>query len=302
MIRAVLALALATCALGACATNAPRADGPAVRIDDVTLFYRLYDAAGGQPSAEVLQRDYIDAGSDGLRTLARLRNVTGARIAETLAARPEMYVNARTCAQTLPRVQVRLERALGNLRGIYREMRTPDVTIAVGRGRPVGVGGPETGVQIGLEALCAADFMIPDLEDRFVYVIAHEFVHVQQAPELAESEGLTVLEASLIEGVAEFVGERISGSVSSLHVHAAVAGREAEIETAFAAEMDSRDQSNWLYNTGRHPDPDLGYWVGYRIAKAYYENATDKRSAIREMLQMTDARAFLAASGWRPGG
>jgi hypothetical protein len=301
MLRAGLMGALA-CALASCTTSVPQADAPRISIDDVALFYRLYDAAGGSPSAEVLQRDYIDAGSDGLRTLARLRNVTGARMAENIAARPEMYVNARACAETLPRVQRRLQRALRNLREIYPEMRTPDVTIAVGRGRPVGVGGPETGVQIGLEALCAADFMMADLEDRFVYIIAHEFVHVQQAPELANSEGLTVLEASLIEGVAEFVGERISGSVSSLHVHASVAGREAEIEAAFAAEMEGCDQSNWLYNTGRHADPDLGYWAGYRIARAYYENASDKRAAIREMLQMTDARAFLAASGWRPGG
>lgn len=286
--------------VSSCATP-PRESGPNVQIEDIALFYRLYDAADGQPTAEQLQADYIDAGSEGLRTLARLRNVTGARIAESIANRPEIYGNARACAEALPRVQRRLAHALRNLREIYPQMRTPDVTIVVGRGRPVGVGGPETGVQIGLEALCAADFMNPNLEDRFVHIIAHEFVHVQQAPALAESEGLTVLEASMVEGVAEFVGELISGGVGSQHVHAHVVGRETEIETAFAAEMDRRDQSNWLYNTGAHADPDLGYWVGYRIVRSYYQHAADKRRAVREILEMTDARAFLAASGWRPG-
>lgn len=269
-----------------------------VHVEDVARFYRIYDAADGRPDAETLQRDYLDAGSAGLQTLARLRNVTGARIAQNIAERPEMYVQARVCAQTMPRVQARLERALARLRDIYPQMRTPDVTIAVGRGRPVGVGGPETGVQIGLEALCAADFLNPNLEDRFVYVIAHEFVHVQQPP---EREGLTVLEASLVEGVGEFVGELIAGEVAYSHLRARVAGREAEIETAFLADADNTDLSNWLYNTGAHADPDLGYWAGYRIVRAYYERADDKSAAIREILTFTDARAFLAASGWAPG-
>ncbi len=33
---------------------------------------------------------------------------------------------------------------------------------------------------IGLEAPCAADFMNPNVQDRFVHVIAHEYVHIQQ--------------------------------------------------------------------------------------------------------------------------
>jgi hypothetical protein len=301
MIRIGFASAMAACVLAGCATGVARDRGPAIVIEDVALFYRIYDAAGGRPSAESLQRDYIDAGSNGLRTLARLRNVTGARMAENIENRPEAYVNARACAATLPRVQRRLASALGNLNEIYPQMRTPDVTIVVGRGRPVGVGSPLTGVQIGLEALCGADFLNPNLEDRFVYVIAHEFAHVEQAPELAERDDLTVLEMSLLEGAAEFVGELISGDVSYSHLRRRVAGRELEIETAFAADMDSRDLTNWLYNTGAHADPDLGYWVGYRIAKAYYRNAADKRQAVREILEMTDAHAFLAASGWRPG-
>jgi hypothetical protein len=44
-----------------------------------------------------------------------------------------------------------------------------------------------------------------------------------------------------------------------------------------------------------------GYWVGYRIVKAYYQQASDKRRAIREILEMSDPKAFLAKSGWYPG-
>jgi hypothetical protein len=46
---------------------------------------------------------------------------------------------------------------------------------------------------------------------------------------------------------------------------------------------------------------DLGYGVGYRIAKSYYQHAANKRQAVRNILEMTDAKAFLAESQWHPG-
>src|SRR5580700_4490294 len=68
--------------------------GPVIQIEDVERFYRVYDAAGGHPTADQLQRDYIDPGSDGLHHLAKVRNVTGATIAAALAKRPEIYSDA----------------------------------------------------------------------------------------------------------------------------------------------------------------------------------------------------------------
>lgn len=294
-------LLLAACAAPQREPATHHTAAPVIQTGDVALFYRLYDAADGRPSAEQLQRDYLDAGSDGLRTFASLRRTTAERIAEAIARRPEMYERARSCADALPRVRERLQAAMGTLAELYPDARFPPVTLAIGRGRPVGIGSPVTGLQIGVEALCAADFFHADLEDRFVYVIAHEYAHVQQAPALAEREDLTVLERSLLEGAAEFIGERIAGDVAYAHLRTQTAGREAEIETAFVADMDRTDFSNWLDNTGSHPSPDLGYWVGYRIVRAYFENAPDKRQAIRDILQMSDARAFLAASRWRAG-
>src|SRR5690554_2554320 len=56
--------------------SAPTA-GAIVHTEDVDRFYRIYDAAGGHPTAEQLQHDYLDQGSNGLQVLARERNVTG---------------------------------------------------------------------------------------------------------------------------------------------------------------------------------------------------------------------------------
>lgn len=293
---AISALVLATISGAASATSEPE-----IRTDDVDLFFRIYDAAGGRPTGEQLQRDYLDAGSDGLRQLAKLRNVTGARIADAIGKNPAMYQDARACMKALPRVRERLNAALGSLVRMYPQARTPPVTIAVGRGKPVGVAGPQTGIQIGLEALCATDWLNPDVEDRFVFVIAHEYIHVQQPAELADKEKPTVLEASLLEGAAEFAAELTAGQAAYSQLRASTAGREKEIETAFAAEMDSSDLSNWLYNGTREKPGDLGYWIGYRIARAYYQHAPDKQAAFRAIVEMKDPKAFLADSGWHPG-
>lgn len=295
MVATALAAAMATG--GVAAGEA----GPVIETGDVERFYAIYDAANGQPTAEVLQHDYLDRGSDGLQTLARLRRVTGESIAAAIAKRPEIYSEARGCVEVLPRVRGRLAAAMDKLGDLYPEARFPPITVAVGRGKPVAVGARETGVQIGLEALCATDFINPDMEDRFVRVAAHEFAHVQQAITFPEGDRPTVLKVSLAEGVAEFVTELTTGAVAYAYMDGMIAGREEEIETAFLADAHSTDLTDWVYNSTPDEPADLGYWVGYRIAKAYYRQADDKQQALREIFAMTDPEAFLARSGWRPG-
>jgi hypothetical protein len=287
-------------AQSATATASGPASGPVIHIEDVDRFYKVYAAAAGHPTADQLQHDYLDPGSDGLHELAKLRNVSGTSIAKTLAEHPELYSDAKRCMVVLPRVRQRLEGALGELGRLYPKARFPPVTIAVGRGKPVGIGSPVSGVQIGLEALCATNWMNPNVEDRFVHVIAHEYAHVQQVRALVDDEHPTALEASLIEGAADFVGELISGGIAYSY-SAQTKGREKEIETAFVSDEDKPDISKWLYNSTMEKQGDLGYWVGYRIVKSYYEHAADKRRALRDILEMKDPKAFLASSGWYPG-
>ncbi len=282
-------------------TDSAAAPSPVIEIDDVARFYQVYDAAGGHPTAEQLQRDYLDPGSEGLHHLAEARRVSGTAIAKNMVAHPEMYSDARRCMAVLPRVRQRLQVALLKLGQLYPEAKFPPVTIAVGRGKPAAIGSPVSGVQVGLECLCATNWLNPNVEDRFVHVIAHEYAHVQQARALVDDEHPTVLEMSLIEGAAEFVAEITSGEVSNAELLEATKGREKEIETEFIPDEDKTDVSKWLYNSTLEKPGDLGYWVGYRIVKSYYQHAPDKREAFREILQMTDPKAFLAKSGWYPG-
>lgn len=276
---------------------------PAIHIEDVYLFYKVYDATDRKPSADQLQHDYLNPGSEGLHRFVEERHTTAASIANAIAAHPAVYSDARRCMAVLPQVRARLNVSLDKLGKLYPPAAFAPVTIAVGRGKPVGIS-DATGVMIGLEALCAIGYLEPNVEDRFVHVLAHEYAHVQQArssPAMYDDPKPTVLEESLIEGAAEFVGELISRSVSDVYLPAMTKGREKEIETDFVADEDKTDLSKWLYNGTLTKPGDIGYWVGYRIVKSYYQHAADKHQAMRDILEMKDPKAFLAKSGWQPG-
>ena len=279
-----------------------QAPGPQITTD-ASRFYALYDSTGGKPSVAQLA-GYLAEGSTGLGELAKARRVTPERMAEAIASQPGV-AQGRSCLAELPAVKQRLVQVFGKLQAIYPQAAFPPVTLAVGRGRPVGLTS-KSGVIIGLEALCAADFMNPNVQDRFVHVIAHEYVHIQQTGLNDFEPGdphATVLRVSLGEGIAEFIAELISGNVGNSRHAAWTRGREVHIESAFALDVDSTDLSPWLYNykPGSQEPYDLGYWVGYRIAKAYYLQARDKRDAVRALIQQDNPKAILAASGWTPG-
>lgn len=278
--------------------------GPEILTSDVTRFYELYDAADGKPSVEQLERDYLAKATPSLIEFAKMRRVTAQSIADRLAKDPAIYANAKACMATLPAVRTRLAAAFRRFAELYPEARLPPVAIVVGRGKPVGTANRD-GLYIGLEALCAADFMNPDIEDRLVHVIAHEYGHTQQRDsEFEEGDpSVTVLRVSLLEGVAELVAELTSGSVGNPGLTRWTHGKEAEIETAFVRDMDSTDLSKWVYNyrPGTDQPYDLGYWVGYRISKAYYLRSDDRRAALKRLIELDDPKAILAGSGWTPG-
>lgn len=274
-----------------------------VRTSDVDLFYHVYDAAGGAPTAEALQRGYLDAGSDGVRQFIPDRILSADALAKTIAAHREIYDKARSCAAALPAVRVRLAEVFAKLATLDPEARFPPVTVLIGRNNSGGTTGA-SGVLIGLEVACRANHLQPDITDRLVHLIAHEYGHVQQFPEGDEDRvRRSVLVQSLIEGEAELIAELTSGEVSEVYLQRWTQGHERQIGEAFLAEQDSTDLKPWLYNGVGTPEKpgDLGYWVGYCIAKDYYDRARDKRAALKTLLELKDPKGILADSGWKPG-
>lgn len=64
-------------------------------------------------------------------------------------------------------------------------------------------------------------------------------------------------------------------------------------------ELNLWQQRNMLsFDNLKHIDrpSDLGYWVGYQICKAFFDQATDKKKAVYDMLNIRNYQAFLTES------
>ncbi len=73
----------------------------------------------------------------------------------------------------------------------------------------------------------------------------------------------------LMEGICDFVGEKVAGQQINSAAHEYGDKHEKELWDELKTNLCGGDISRWLYNGQRSTDRpgDLGYYMGYRIAK-----------------------------------
>ena len=231
-------------------------------------------------------------------------------LARTYLSRRAYYDAIRPnlmAVDTAARVKSAIKAAFDKMRQLYPEATYPDVYFVVGR---LATGGTTFGdhLLIGTE-IYGRDPSTPigelsDWEkgvtgqaDQLPVIVAHEYAHTLQGAR--EGSG-TLLRAALGEGSADFIAELIAGAHILNPAYEYGDAHVPELWSEFKVAMDSTDMSKWLYNGSASKDrpADLGYWIGYRIAKAYYDKASDKTAAVRDILLFRDAKDFLSKSGF----
>jgi hypothetical protein len=297
-------------AAGPAAAAAPGPETARIVTDDLSRFWRAFDAAAGRPTparAAIFQRDYLDAGSTGLAEFTRLRIGDGTQLAATIDRHPRYYASLRPRMDSVAAFEAPIRAGFRRLAALHPDAVFPDVYLLVGRMNSGGTLG-DTGLLIGLE-MYGRYPDTPDGElgdwhravlrdmDGLPHIVLHELVHYQQHYVLDEAP--TLLQMAINEGVADFLGELASGRHINERVHAWAEPRARQLWGEFAAQRHQTSPKGWLYDPapGQGRPADLGYWVGYRVAKAYYDRAPDKAAAVREMLTIRDFEAFLARSG-----
>ena len=121
--------------------------------------------------------------------------------------------------------------------------------------------------------------------------VTHELIHSNQNGMKREN---TLLCYALFEGSAEFITELVTGQTDGDYL--AFKGNEQRIWADFKAEMRHDVYDQWIEAQPARPRNAL-YWAGYIIAKAYYQNAADKKKSLSDMLNISNYEAFLAQSG-----
>jgi hypothetical protein len=263
-------------------------DAAELVTSDIALFWRAVDMASLDSLDKLLQREYLDTGTDALRDFIPQRIKSAEALAEAVQSEKSRYERVRVSSLRIAAFERAIRAPFYALKYLYGDAVFPDVFFVIGRFTSGGTV-TENGIIIGAE-------MYENLK-ALPHIVAHELVHIQQ--KAIADQNWTLLSQSVLEGSADFVGELISGWHINQKAHEYGRERESELWQQFKKDMDRQTLAGWLY--GDPPDgrpPDLGYFIGYRIVEKYYERQDDKMAAIQDILHAGDARILLAKSGY----
>jgi hypothetical protein len=285
-------------------------DSARVVTEDIARFWAAWDrldaSATREDSVRVFQEAYLDPGSAGLGAFTELRIHSAEELVAQVSSHRRYYEAIRPNTLRAPEMAGAIREGMRSLQAHYPDAVFPDVYLLIGR---MNSGGTltEAGLYIGTELYSRGETTPVDelndwersvvkSSDGLPCIVLHELMHYQQDT----AASTTLLARSIREGSADFLTHVVAGCSINDHLAAYGDANEAALWTQFREEMHGDDFSNWLYQgavAGERP-ADLGYYMGYRIAEAYYERAEDKAQAFHDILHIQDFEAFLDASGY----
>jgi len=298
----------------------------AAAVDPLTAQIGLEDARrfanlmkdGAVPTAEVLQREYLDRAGAGVKVFTPMRIVDANRLARTVAAKPDNYRYAiRECLPRLPALRSDLKAIYLAYAGLLPERPLPAIEVVFGALNSGGTANSEMQV-IGLEVTCPPGTTPEQFRTSMRGFFAHETVHTWQGDASPQARADPLLNQALREGVADYLTSVVTGEIPDLERDAWARRREAWLWEEFMrdrqamladSEILSKPYANprfkrWFANCGSAPEGwpcEAGYWIGMRIAEAYVERSSDKHAAIRKLIELEDPAAILTASAYKPG-
>lgn len=288
-------------------------NGMQVVTSDIDNFWKVFDQVGKPGADKLILEEYILKGSQGLRTFfeVRMRTQVG-RIIETIRSHRTYFASIRPVSLQLHKLRPRMLEAARKLEALYPAAIFPPTTFSIGVFGALGTPDGYSGQLIGAEFLCDTNTVNKgELTDRervgltdtstMLSVLIHELIHVEQQT----AAGKTLLSQCVNEGAADFITWLVLGYHLNNQVHAYGNAHEKALWERFKQQMHGEDVSEWLYNS-RNTSPgvpgDLGYYMGYRICEAYYNQARDKKQAVKDILTIQDFGRFLEQSGYTPAG
>jgi len=267
-----------------------------ITADDVTLFWTAYDywqrdlKADPAKLAEVLQKQYLDAGSQGVKDFIPHRIVSAQHLAEQILHDRAYYESTRSNDQRIHNALPEIRRDFAELKKLYPDAVFPPVYFVVGA---VSSGGTssEHGLMIGAEMLSDKNPMVPTTDP--VAIVMHELIHFQQ-----HHSDSDLLASCMLEGAADFVSELAAGRNINERNKPYADSHEEALWLKFQEDIRRKDRRNdWLNNYDKK-NPDLGYYIGYKISQALYQSAKDKSATLRMIIEMRDPEKIFAISGY----
>lgn len=270
---------------------------------DLDRFWLALEKAGTAINPKVMDEFYLKPGSRGIKGFTKGRIKNADYLSGVIRAHSKYYHSIRSSTDSIAGMKDQIRQSLVKLKELYHPAVFPPVYFVIGA---LSSGGTTSndGLIIGAEMYgLTANTPTDELNDwlktvikpvgEVPHIVAHELIHFQQ-----QYDGGTLLAACIKEGSADFIAELISGRHINQHVHDFANPIEKELWFEFKERMNEKNYSGWLYSSTKGRPNDLGYWMGYKISKAYYDQAQDKKKAIDDILNIKDFNKFLDQSGY----
>lgn len=280
-----------------------------VSVSDITNFWTAFDSLDKVSSkaakADIIQKMYLDKGSWGIKFMVDEFKHKPSDWVEYIEKDKAKLVKYRQQLLSVLEQKPEIDAKLAYFKQIYPDFKDAKMAILIG----VGIFGGNVPVH---DVLIGAEVIVNDKKDWAIHYVLHEFTHSQQ-----KLGNYSLLAASVEEGTCDFVSELVNQKELTEMYPKDYIGfgnkNEAAIWDTFKLYINCTVKGkffNFLYGTtgvkinGKYMT-DLGYFMGYKIAKAYYNNATDKKQALTEIITLDYAdnekvRAFLLKSGYVP--
>lgn len=282
-----------------------------INTSDIDLFWNTYDhfLKDTGNGVKLFQMNYFEKGTPALQEYFRIKtkNIGGIEgFVQNIKKMPKFYSSIRANTFQLNSLKDTIRIIYRNLKYWYPEAIFPPLSFHIG-GWSSGGTATDYGLHVGADMyannpntdkseLNAWQKRNSYLFENLKYVVAHELIHAQQDNMRNDT---TLLKYVIQEGMADFIGELISGNTANQFLINWAKGNEKKIWESFKSEMYLNRYRNWIANSSQErPDwpADLGYWVGYQICKSYFERAVNKKRAIYEMLHIRNYQAFYEES------
>jgi hypothetical protein len=274
---------------------------------DIDLFWKAYDATLKNPGLkeEIYQAQYFDKGTVGLQDyyLSKIRSTH--LFVKNLDSKRAFYRAIRPNTEQVAAMKKQIRAGFIKLKELYSPARFPNVYFVIGRFNAGGtISGNGMLISADMEAR-SEHTPLGELTlwernnlgslDELPAIVAHEHIHIIQR----KNKGRTLLQGAINEGMADFLAELTTGKNPNARLMTYGNQHEQEIWADFKRDMSGTNWRNWIANGDQETlekPADLGYYVGYKICQAYYQQMPDKKQAVYDILNITDYPAFLQKS------
>lgn len=287
---------------------------------DIGNFWIAYDKITSTKDSvqqyEYLVKLFLEKGTLGLNAIIENRGYTPKEYLDAINKYPKFWSSVRANTLRTNEFSAGLEKGIEKLKKVYPDLKPAQIYFTIGALR---TGGTTTGnmVLIGSEIAMTdtntvssefpsayrdnrRTFFDSNPIDDLVLLNVHEYVHTQQKPALNN-----LLSFVIREGIAEFVSCYAMGVPSA--VPAIEYGKQNDqVRKTFEEELFYGNNTyQWLW--GDAPNDfgvrDLGYYIGYQLSELYFEKATDKKAAIKKLIELdytneTEIENFVNGTGF----